>query len=200
MISIFRNNDVLNFALLLPYTILLRIYSFVNPELYAVRHEDTILTRWLFSLIDHALVQSIVATLLIFVQALIINILSNNHRLHRLPTGLAGMVFVFLASSLKEFQVLSPALIALTFVLIAIFNVFNTYKRSNASPNIFNACFSSALATLIYPPYALVVLALFIGFAMLRNFSWKERIQFLVDFLVLFWIMGAVLFYFDLLR
>ena len=199
MISIFRNNDVLNFALLLPYAVLLRLYSFINPQLYQIGSEDTIVTKWLFGMMDHALTQSIVATLIIFVQGLIINVLANNHRLHRLPTGLAGMVFIFLASSLREFQVLTPALIGLTFVLIAIFNVFNTYKRSNAAPNIFNACFSSAVSTLLYPPYALVIVALFIGFAMLRNFSWNERLQFLIGFLILFWIMGSALFYFDLL-
>ena len=199
MVSIFRKNDVVNFLLLLPYTVLLRLYSLINPRTYEITPEDTAISKWFFSLIDFPLLQSIIGILVVFGQALLINVLSNNHRLHRLPTALAGMVYIVLVSSLKELQVLSPALIGLSFILLAILNVFTTYKKSKASPNIFNASFLCALAALFYPPYALFAVAMFIGFAMLRNFKWKERIQFLFGFLVLFWIIGAFFYFIDIL-
>ena len=200
MVSIFRNNDVINFVLLLPYAIFLRIYSFIYPATYSVSEGDTIVSKWLFSSISSPLFQSILAVLIVYAQALIINILTNNHRLHRLPTALAGMIYILLVSSIKEFQLLSPALIGMTFILLATFNVFKTYKQVKASPSIFNATFNCALATVIYPPYFILIFAFFIGFLMMRNFSFKERVQFLIGFGVLFWILGSILFYFNILN
>jgi len=199
VITIFRKNDVLNFFLLLPYAVVLRLYSLWHPQPYTVLTEDTIVTQWLFSLLESPLLQSIIAIILVFGQAILINVLANNHRLHRLPTALAGMIYILMVSCIKEFQVLTPALIGLTFILISIFNVFNTYKLANASASIFNATFSGAVATILYPPYAVILFALFVGFAMIRNFSAKERIQFLIGFGVLFWIVGAFLFFFNIL-
>ena len=200
MVSIFRNNDVINFILLLPYVVILRLYSLIYPSAYSISNEDSFLAKEIFSFVSSPISQAIIAILIIYGQALIINILANNHRLHRLPTALAGMVYVLLTSCIKEFQILSPALIGMTFILLAIFNVFKTYKLIQANPNIFNATFCCALATIVYPPYFIMIIAIFIGFLMMRNFSFKERLQFIIGFGVLFWILGAILFYFDILE
>lgn len=199
MISIFRKNDVVNIFLLLPYAILLRLYSLLYPSAYAIAESDTNLMRFVFNLIPHPIVQSTIAIVLIFAQAIIINLLANDHRLHRTPSALGGMFYILLVSCIPEFQGLSPALFGMTFILIAIFNVFRTYKMSAAASSIFNAALSVSAATLIYPPYSLAAIALFIGLAMMRNFSLKERLQFMVGFGVLLWICGVLLYYFDLL-
>ena len=199
MVSLFRNNDVINFLLLIPYAVVLRIYSLIYPTAYIPSAEDTIITKWIFTWISNPFIQSIIAILLVFAHALMINVMANNYRIHRLPTALAGMIYIFLASCIKELQVLTPALIGLTFILVAVFNVFKTYKLTRAAPNIFNASFSCALATIIYPPYIVVIIAFFVGFLSMRNFSLQERIQFLIGFGVLFWIAGAFLFAYDVL-
>ncbi len=200
MVSLFRNNDVINFLLLVPYAVILRLYSLITPVAYLPSSDDTIVTTWIFTLISNPFLQSIIAILLVFSHALMINIMANNYRVHRLPTALAGMIYIFLASCIKELQVLTPALIGLTFILIAVFNVFKTYKLTRATPNIFNASFSCALATIIYPPFIVLTIAFFAGFLSMRNFSFKERIQFIIGFGILFWIAGAFLFAYDALN
>lgn len=66
---------------------------------------------------------------------------------------------------------------------------------SMAASSIFNAALASSAAALIYPPYLLAVLAIFIGLAMMRNFNTIERFQFVSGYLVLIWIIGSFLYY-----
>lgn len=185
--------------LLFPYTVLLRIHSIIRPEAYTLSDSDPMLTQWVFGLIESPLVQAIIGIILVYGQAVIINLLANNHRLHRTPTALAGMIYILMMSAIPSLQQLSPALIGASFILIGIYNIFKTYKLAAAAPNIFNAALAAGMATIIYPPYVLSILALFIGLAMMRNFKIVERFQFIIGFLTLLWIMGAFLFFLDLL-
>lgn len=199
MVGIFRKNDVINFFLLLPYTILLRLHSLLYPESYQILEQDTAITKWFFGLIEFPLLQSILGIILVFVQALVINVLANRYRIHRHPTALAGMVYIILVSCLPSFQILTPSLIGSTFILIATFNIFSTYKLSDAAKKITNAAICGAAATLIYSPFAFTVFPLFLGLSMLRNFKMRERFQFLVGLIAVFWIIGSLLFFLDVL-
>jgi len=107
------------------------------------------------------------------------------------------MVYILLASAVPQLQYLSPALIGATFIIIAAFQVFNTYKLNAATVFIFNAALTSCLAAFIYPPFTLVVLGIFIGLATLRNFSLVERAQFLIGYVAVLWILSALYFYID---
>ena len=195
MISVFRNNDVINIFLLLPYAILLRIHSLIYPVAYEGHAMDTFLMTWLYNIISSPLIQSILAILLVFTQGILINLIANNHRLHRLPSALSGMVYVLLASITPEFLQLTPALIGMTFVLIAILNVFKTYNQSLAVKSIFNSALASSVAAMCYIPYISVIIALFIGLSMMRNFKFKEKLQFVTGYGVAFWIVGSFLYF-----
>lgn len=200
MISVFRKNDVANIFLLLPYTILLRVYSLMHPTVYQLNELDAAWIANFYQLIPSPIFQSIIAILLVFSQAVIINLLGNTHHIFRTPSALGGMLYILLVSAIPELQVLSPALIGVTFLLAAIYNVFTTYKQTIAASSIFNAALSSAIAAIIYPPYFIAMFTMFIGLTMMRNFKAVERLQFIVGYGVLLWIVGVSLFYFDLLN
>ena len=181
----------------MPYAILIRLRSFIHPESYVLKDEDSILAVWFFTLLPQPFVQSVIATLLVFGQAITINVLINNHRLYRSPNALTGMIYVLLASAIPQLQYLSPALIGATFIIIAAFQVFNTYKVHAATLYIFNAALASCVAAFVYPPYAFVIVGIFIGLATLRNFSLVERAQFLIGYVGIVWILSALYFYVD---
>ncbi|MEL6122300.1 MAG: hypothetical protein AAFR14_01160 [Bacteroidota bacterium] len=200
MISVFRKNDLFNVVLLLPYTIVLRSYSILSPTSYQVVDGDTILARWIFSsAIPDPLAQSIIGIVVVYIQAALINLMANDHRLFTTPSALSGMSYVLLLSCYKGFQGLSPALLGLTFVILATYSIFNTYKIAQASKGIVNASLSGSLGVLIYFPLVIFLICYLIGLGMMRSFGWRERLQFLFGFGVLFWITGSVLFSFDLL-
>lgn len=200
MISVFRKNDVANIFLLLPYTILLRLYSLLHPTTYQLNAIDSVWIGSFYQLVDAPMVQSIIAIVLVFSHAVIINLLGNRHHIFRTPSALGGMLYVLLASAIPELQVLSPALIGVTFLLAAIYNVFKTYKQTMAASSIFNAAIFCTIAAIIYPPYFIAMITMFIGLTMMRNFKMVERFQLVVGYGVSLWIVCVLFFYMDLLN
>ena len=200
MITIFKKNDLLNVLLLLPYTVLLRAYSLMHPESYPVQDSDSFISTSIFTYLSNSpIFQAILAIFLVYLHAILINQIVNKHRIYQRRSSLAGMTYIIFLSCIPEFQLLSPALIGMTFLILTVFSVFNTYKQANAGMGITNSALNASIASLIYPPYSIMIIALIIGMGMLRSFGTKEKLQFLTSWLVLFWITGSSLFFFDLL-
>jgi len=200
VITIFKKNDLLNVLLLLPYVIILRLYSLQHPQSYVVQESDSFLSNYIFSsLIPSPLTQAIIAIILVYLHAILINTIVNKHRIYQRPSSLAGMTYILLLGCLPEFQQLTPALIGMTFLILTVFSVFNTYKQANAVMAITNSALNAAIASLLYPPYSIIIIALVVGLGMLRSFGFKEKLQFLTSWLVVFWIFGSLLFFLGLL-
>lgn len=173
------------------------MYGFLHPIGYQSSQGDTLISQWLLgSFLSSPITQAISATLLVYSQGTIINMIANSHRIYRIPSSMSGMVYVFLVSALPELQILSPALIGMTFVLLASFSIFNTYKQAHATAGIFNAALSGAVAVLFYPPYAVLFIAFIIGLGMLRSFGLREKFQYILAYLVPFWIVGGAFYSF----
>lgn len=197
MIQFFRKNDLSNFIFLLPYIGLLRFYSLKYPIAYQPDEHSGLISEWIFTyLASFPLTQSILAIILIYVQAILINIETNNNRLFLMQNGIPGMLYAFFSSFFIAQQGLSPALISMTFVLLASFDAFRVYKKNTATTNIFNTGLLLGIATLIYPPCILLIIALFIEIGVLRSFSIKERLQYLSGLIAVYWIIGAICYFF----
>jgi len=201
VITIFKKNDLANIFFLLPYCILIRLYSFIHPVAYEAQPSDSYISTFIFNtLLPNSYTQGVVAVVLVYLQAILINQLVNQHRIYQRPSSLAGMSYILLMSCMKELQILTPALIGITFIILAAFSVFNTYKQGKAVKAISNAALNSTVATAIYPPYAIVIVALLVGLGMLRSFRMKERFQFLLSWIAGFWVIGSFLFVLDALQ
>lgn len=197
MISIFKKNDVINYFLLLPYIVLIRVHSVLYPVEYQVKVGDSFFAKWIFNFIENqAMMQSLTAIVLIYIQAALINILCINNRLHALPSALSGMIYALFASVHPDMLSLSPCLIGVTFLVLATFSVFEVYKKVEASAHIFNAAISLALAGIMYYPFVIATVPVLIGLGMLRNFNFRERMQFIFAILSIIWITWTFLFVF----
>lgn len=196
VISLFKKNDITALLLLVPYAIIVRLYSLMHPVAYAVSDDGGVLSRLFFGMLgDSPLTQSILGIVLVILQGALINFQINNNRLLTMQSGFAGALYVLFASFFLGQQGLSPALIAMTFVLLACFSAYGVYKTKDATAPIVNTSIYLAIATLFYPPYSLLIIALFIQIAVLRSFGYKERLQYIFTLLSVFWIVGALLFY-----
>ena len=198
MIQLFKKNDFSHIVILLPYTVLLRLHSLLYPQSFTADTQDGILNTWIFNdLLDIPLAQSAVGIVLVYVQALMINVVVNQNRILRTPSALPGLVYVLLMSAVTDFQGLNPLILAVTFVLMASFSALSVYKKTNVPGKIFNSSFLIGFASVIYMPFLVLFIANFIGILSLRNFSLRERLQYLVGLVVVYWIMGSFLYYFD---
>ncbi len=196
MIELFKKNDISTVLLLLPYAVVVRIYSLLYPSLYEPQPGDGIIIEQIFGqLVPSAIWQSVIAILLIYVQGNMINMLVNQSRLLGQQSALSGLFYVLCSSFIIDFQSLTPVLIGMTFFLLALFNVFAIYKKNNVTGNIFNAAFLISLASWCYFPFILMAVPVFIEITVLKSFKLVERLQYIVGLVVVYWILGSLLFY-----
>jgi len=128
MLGIFRHNLFINSILLLPYTIILRIYSLIYPSAYESSQVDGWINYSVFSfLLEYPRIQAIIAILIIFIQAVCINYIVNKHRLLVRPNLFPGLLYILLTSFHKEFLLLNPIILANFFLLIAL--IRDAYSR-----------------------------------------------------------------------
>jgi len=154
--------------------------------------EDGYLNHLVFSLLqEYPLVQSIIAILLVFFQASFINYIVNNNRIARVPNLLPGLVYILFVSIIPAFQILSPILIATTFLLTSIHNCFKCSQKHSTSGKIFNTSFFISIASLFYFPFIIFVIAAFLSLLTIRSFKLKERLQFLLGALIPFLLFGT---------
>ena len=200
MIRFFLDNDIVSVTALLVYTALIKAYVLFSPNLYQPNVLDSFIGHYIFSFGSNALIwQYALTVLFIFTQALQINALANDNRMYYSRSSLAGLFYVLLTSIVPEYMLLSPALVGMSFVLFAIQNVYEVYKKVNALNYIFNAALLISLASVFYPPYIILLIAVFVELHILRSFSFKEQLQYIVGYLSLIWIVGVILYYFDVL-
>ncbi len=198
VIGIFKNNLFFNSLLLLPYVIIIRINSLLNPIAYSAQETDTLITKFVFGIVDSALTQNILAILIVYFHVLYINRLVIKHRLANQITLLPGLIYAILVSFLPEYSLLTPFLIVNTFVLIGIGQIFKTYKRPKAADILFNVGFLIALAALFIPNYIILLLVGLIGLFVLRSMRVKEIFQLTSGAILVLLAFCSILFLMDI--
>lgn len=200
MLELFRRNLFFNALLLLPYVVIVRILTLFYPRPYVISTEDGYLNHLLYSLIgDYPLLQSIIAIVLIFFQASFINFIVNKNRMASVPNLLPGVAYVLLISIIPAFQVLSPILIATTFLLISLNNCFNSSKKQSMAGNIFNVSFFISIASMIYFPFWVFLIAAYLSLMRIRTFTVLEQFQYLIGFLTPLFLFATYFNWYDVL-
>ena len=134
------------------------------------------------------------AALITLVQALIFNRIINNHGLLAKPSYLPALLYVTGTSLFLQFLILSPALICNFLLIIIIDKFLKLSKTSSAMSIMFDVGMIIAIGTLIYFPFILMLLMLWLSLLMYRAFSWREWISGLLGFLTIF--MFVAVFYY----
>lgn len=178
MLEFFRRNLFINSILLLPFCLLLRIKGIVKPVPYVLDKDlaSTVFINF-YEWIGAPWLQGLVASLFIYIQALIINRLAIKHRLSKELTPIPGLIFITISAVLPDLLTLSPQLIGASFIIIAVSLIFETYNSNDASGQIFSSGFLIGLAGLFYFPYYYFFIFSFIGLIIMKSFTLKERIQ-----------------------
>lgn len=200
MINQFRNLSPLNLLLLAGYAVFMRFAIFVHlPE-----HLDfEFLEPYAKLLIQIPLANSFsvtanlcFATLLVFIQAILFNKIINNHGLLAKPSYLPALLYITGASLFTQFLILSPPLLC-NFLLIWIMDKFMKLGKSpNAMMNMFDIGMIIALGTLIYFPFIVFLVMLWLSLLLYRSFNWREWIIGIIGFFTIFFII-AVFYYWN---
>lgn len=197
MVHLFKKHHLGTILMMVPYLIAVRWYSLSHPVAYTPQPTDSTVISYLFAWLDlPAITQSIIAIILILLHAVIINYWTNQNKFYLIPHGTAGMWYIILVSMIPDMQMLTPALIANTFIILSSLYIFRVYRVKNVATHLFNSGLLISIASILYPPALFIILVQLVAIAQLRSFPIKERLQYLIGLISIYWIAAISLFYF----
>lgn len=197
MLSIFRTNQILTSVLLIFYILILRGSVFILPvasESISQGIWSNVIFEWLDG---NMLWSNLLAFGLLLVHAILINMLVAHHRLGHELNLFPGLFYILVASMIPDYLVLSPFLLANTFLLIALMELFSTYKVPACADRIFNIGFWVGVASLFYFSYIIFVIWGLIALGILRAFRIKERLGLIIGAFIPFFLVGTYFFLVD---
>jgi hypothetical protein len=172
MLSLFKKNGFVNSFLLLAYTIVLHIIPLVMGH---STEKPEGMAGWLAGVFH---------IFLVFVQAVFINRMIIENRLHRDIMLYPGVFFILFSALLPSFWGYHHFHLANFFTIWALFELFQIYKITNPASHIFNASFMIGIASIFCPPYFIYLLLLFVGISNLKKMEIVHPLQILVGGLV----------------
>ena len=202
LVGLFRTNQFIVNILLLIYAFLIRFPIFFNLEFPITQSRGGAIWNWIasFSWAEQGLASAIIATLLIVVQAVLLNYSENRFRLSGELNLLPGMCYILFASALPQSYFLSPLLIGMTFFIFALHEIFVCYKKFNPAIHIFNIGFWLSMAFLCYQSFWLFLIFSIIALSILLNFKLKSFFRLTAGFIVPLFLTAVIFFYQDSLN
>lgn len=191
MLSFFRNNRNTTAIPLALYAVLTHMAA-LRGYVQASEQEMApggVLYRSLFWWADaNPFWSALVALALVYVQALLLNRLADEFRLMPDRSWLPGLFYVLVSACLPDLLFLSPPLVAVTFLPLALRCIFRCYKQAQVAYAVFDAAFWCTVGSLFYPPVFFLLLAGFAGIIIMRSFKFKEQVVYLTGILTPFFL------------
>ncbi len=197
MLSIFRTNQILTSVLLIFYILILRVSVFILPEAREPIGQGIWSDNVFEWLNENLLWSNLLAFGLLLIHATLINVIAAHHRLGHELNLFPGLFYILVASLIPDFLQFSPILIANTFLIFAMMELFSTYKVPSCADRIFNIGFWIGVASLFYFSFIIFVIWGLIGLGILRAFRIKERLILIIGSFVPYFLAGTYYFFFD---
>ncbi|GAA3961487.1 DUF6427 family protein [Mucilaginibacter dorajii] len=198
MIQVFRSFNPLNILWLVFVLLLTRVgYLFNIPdkvEFVFVEPFARLLVPVAYEYVFSPAVNILLAAVLIFIQALLVNYLINHYNLLGKPTFLPALMYITLSGLFSPFLILSPPLICNFLLIWMLFKFMTLYKGEDAKSIAYDAGMIVALGSLIYFPFIYLFLAIWIALILFRPFNWREWISGILGYGTIFFFL-AVFYY-----
>ena len=198
MINIFRAFNPLNALWLIIVLFLSRVgYLFHVParlEFIFVEPFARLLVPISYEYVFSPVLNILLASVFVFIQALLLNYLINFYNLLGKPTFLPALMYVTLSGLFAPFLVLSAPLICNFLVIWLLFKLFSLYKGEDAKSTAYDVGMIVALGSLIYFPFIYLFLVIWIALVLFKPFNWREWVSGILGYATVFFFL-AVLYY-----
>ncbi|MFM2306363.1 MAG: hypothetical protein RLZZ367_1032, partial [Bacteroidota bacterium] len=203
MLSFFRSNNPLVVIFYVLYLFAFRVCLWVVPvdTAFVFEHREP-LSALVFTPLEnlaqnYQAVSAVLAATLCFVQALLVNGIVNGNKILAKKNYTAGLLFILFASLIKENLLLTPASLALTFVILATGKLFGLAKNEKSYGDVFDVGFLLSIAAIFYFPCIILILFGYIGLAIVRPFNYREWTILLLGFLAPLFVLFTFYFWYD---
>lgn len=134
---------------------------------------------------------------LTLLQAFFLNKVINYYNFYYKPNFLTALMFMTLVSLFLPFLVLSNTLICNFITIWMLSKLFNIYKQADVKGLMFDLGMIVAIGSLIYFPFIVMFLLLWIALIIFRPFIWREWITPLLGFITIYFIIGVAYYWFE---
>jgi hypothetical protein len=197
LIHIFKTNIFLNSLLLLLYTVLVRIHGIIYPQVVDTAAVSNSLQEWALTILGSGRLSAIVACLLVYLQALMINRLVIKNRMGHESSLLPGMLYVLGVSILPQFLQIHLPLLATTFLIVGLTRLYGSYKEHNAATLVFDVGFYIGIASIVEPVASVFFIIGYIGLVILRAVGIKDRLQYVAGAVVPYFLWFSISYWLD---
>jgi hypothetical protein len=177
----YASNQPLSLLLLpvIAFSVLLALASAGRLEVY---NADFPLDRLLHFIYDAPFQLSVVCSLLILGGAFLSNVVFNRHEFFNVPVFVPALIYTLLATTLSVVQLSVPVLVANIFALLGLNCHLKIFHQPKVLAEYFETGFWYGLAAVCFPPFILLIAAVWIGTIATRAFHWREYVLPIVAF------------------
>jgi hypothetical protein len=199
VVGIFRNYNPFGIIFLFFYGLVLRFASFVRPQVPEPQDGDGFfyvgLLDFLSGIGTHMpQLYSILAYLLVFVQAMMVNGLVNNHRLLARASFLPAMSYILVTALFPEWWGFSVGLVVNTFMIWIWSQMTGLYNNQKPQWTLFSIGLALGICSLFYFPSIAFVLLVAMSLLVMRPFRIAEWLVALLGVTVPYYFLFAWLF------
>lgn len=138
-------------------------------------------------------VSNVLLTLVLtLLQAFLLNRVVNHFNFLGKSNFMTALLFMTLVSLFLPFLVISPTLICNFITISMMSKLFNIYKQADVKGLMFDLGMIVAIGSLVYFPFIVMLLLLWIALIIFRPFIWREWITPLLGFSVVYFLLGVV--------
>ncbi|HEY0433379.1 MAG TPA: hypothetical protein VGC95_05875, partial [Chitinophagaceae bacterium] len=173
MIGIFRQKTPANIIVLLVFGLLIKMPMFVHPHVPAIQPKDGVLFHYILRSLESAgksspVIYPLLAYALLFIQAIALTRLINDHRLMNRSNYLPAMSYILITSFFPEWNYFSAPLLLNTFLVIILGWLFRIYNHQRAKGIVFNTGLVIGIATFIFFPSVMFVIWVLFALMVMR--------------------------------
>jgi Family of unknown function (DUF6427) len=136
----------------------------------------------------------LLAGIIVFIQALLLNHLVNHFNLLSKPTFLPALMYITVSALFMPFLVLSPPLVCNFLVIWMLFKLFTFYKSHDAKSVAYDLGMIVAVGSIIYLPFIYLFLSIWIALIIFKPFDWREAMAGIMGYITIFFFL-AVYYY-----
>ncbi|MFN4084158.1 MAG: DUF6427 family protein [Bacteroidia bacterium] len=176
MLRYLKENNLFSLFVLMAATMLLRVYPAIHDYHFQFNTNaplSVLLFNALKQIENYDLISNLLATVIVFLQALLVNLIARQHQILYKHSYLPGLMFVIFNSIYKEQLYFTPQLLSNTFLIFLVYRLCFLYEHKNAILPVFDSGAMLGIALLFN--YDLIVMLPFILLSVITLTRFKIR-------------------------
>jgi Family of unknown function (DUF6427) len=188
--------------LLFIFGVLIKLTMFLHPHVPDIQSKDGILFQAILRFLKPTgqkipVIYPALAYAFLYLQALSLNRLINEHRMTIKPGFLPGMAYLLVTSLFPEWNYFSAPLLVNTITILLLLSLFKIYNQQQAKGTVFNMGLGIGIASFIFFPSITFIFWTFFALLVMRPFRINEWLLCLLGVTTPYYFYAVYLFITD---